>query len=437
MDEHAPKTGIKVIIVGAGFGGLTAAIECHRKGHDVLILESFSEIRPLGDIISFGPNAGRIITSWDNGSIADKISPLCLHNTIFHFKRFDGTYITSQPVHPPSKTAPAYSGHRGEIHEIFFNYARDTLGIEIRLGCRVLEYVEEPGRAGVVVNGETIWGDVVIGSDGVKSKARELVLGFVDKPKSSGYAIFRAWADATPLLHDPLTKHMVENGDYHVMWIGPDVHYIVAVLKGGKDVSWVCTHKDEADIEESWSFPGKIEDVLKVLDGYDPVGRRVVELTPECIDWKLVYRDPLPTWVSKHARTCLLGDSAHPFLPTSMQGASQAMEDGVVLATCLQLAAAGKSDIPTAVRTYEKIRYGRVRQAQLLGEETRDKWHKADFEKVLENPDAIKLKRDDWLFGFDCEQDAIERYDSVVKELLGMAGMAMGKAQVTEVSVAA
>ncbi|KDQ56254.1 hypothetical protein JAAARDRAFT_158238 [Jaapia argillacea MUCL 33604] len=416
MESRAPETGIKVIIVGAGFAGLTAAIECYRKGHDVLVLESFPILKPLGDIISFGPNAGRIIARWGNGSVASQLRPISIRNKELKFYKYDGDYITEQKVPPQNPVTPVFNGHRGEIHEIFFEHAK-KIGIEIRLGCRVLEYVEEAGRAGVRVNGETIWGDVVIGSDGVRSKARELVLGYVDKPKSSGYAIYRAWFDSAPILADPLTKHLVENGDTHTGWLGPDVHFLAASIKDGKDFSWVCTHRDEADIEESWSFPGKIEDALKVIDGWDPVCRRIVELTPDCVDWKLVYRDPLPTWVSKEGRTCLMGDAAHPFLPTSIQGASQAMEDGVVFATCLQLA--GKSNVATGVRAYEQIRYARCRKAQLLGEETRDMWHKADFDKIKENPDSIKLKRDDWLFLFDVEKDAYERYEEVARELEG------------------
>ncbi|KDQ56258.1 hypothetical protein JAAARDRAFT_158243 [Jaapia argillacea MUCL 33604] len=416
MEERGAQTGIKVIIVGAGFAGLTAAIECYRKGHDVLVLESFPQLKPLGDVISFGPNAGRIMARWGKGSIDAKLYPICHHNKELNFYKYDGDFIISQPVYPWNKEAPSVNGHRGEIHEVIFRHAQD-IGIEIRLGCRVLEYVEESTRAGVVVDGETIWGDVVVGCDGVRSKARELVLGYVDKPKSSGYAIYRAWMDSKPLLDDPLTKHLVDNGDTHTGWLGPDVHFLAASVKNGTSFSWVYTHRDDADIEESWSFPGKIADALKVIEGWDPVCRRIVELTDSCVDWKLVYRDPLPTWVSKEARTCLAGDAAHPFLPTSIQGASQAMEDGVVLATCLQLG--GKANVPTAVRAYEKIRYARCRRAQLLGEETRDMWHKADFDKIKENPSSILLKRDDWLFLFDVEKDAYERYTDVVKELEG------------------
>lgn len=74
------------------------------------------------------------------------------------------------------------------------------------------------------------------------------------------------------------------------------------------------------------------------------------------MDWKLVYRDPLPRWVSDKGRITLLGDSAHPFLPTSAQGATQAMEDGVTIAVCLKRAG-GKDRIPAAVRAYQDIRY--------------------------------------------------------------------------------
>ena len=73
--------------------------------------------------------------------------------------------------------------------------------------------------------------------------------------------------------------------------------------------------KGEADIEESWSFPGKMDDVLAVVDGWDPRCAAILSKAPSCIDWKLVYRDPLPTWISKGARLALIGDAAHPFLP--------------------------------------------------------------------------------------------------------------------------
>ena len=75
------------------------------------------------------------------------------------------------------------------------------------------------------------------------------------------------------------------------------------------------SNRDDADIEESWSFPGNMNDVLAVVDGWDPRCTAILSKAPSCVDWKLVYRDPLPTWISKGARLALIGDAAHPFLP--------------------------------------------------------------------------------------------------------------------------
>ncbi|KAJ5668922.1 hypothetical protein N7462_009992 [Penicillium macrosclerotiorum] len=416
-----PKpTGIKVVVVGAGFGGLTAAIECHRQGHTVEIYESFPELKSLGDIISFGPNAGRIYRRWSNGKVADRLKPLSinLENHGFKIHKWTGELVHTQHAHQHDPDAPVFNGHRGELHTIVFNYAKNELGIPIYLGQRVTQYFEDENQAGIILEDESkVTADVIIGADGVRSKARELVLGYFDKPKSSGYAVFRAWFSNVDMVKDPRTKHFCENGDTFNGWIGPDVHFLFSTIKNGQDCCWVLTHKDEADIEESWSFPGKLEDVYKVIEGWDPICKAIVEKTPSIVDWKLVYRDPLPRWVSEHGRIALLGDSAHPFLPTSAQGATQAMEDGVVLAVCLKRG--GKANIPDAVRAYQDIRYERVRAVQKTGETTRDMWHKADWEKVAKDPKSIQLPREDWIFHFDAEKDAEETFDKVFQRIQG------------------
>lgn len=145
--------------------------------------------------------------------------------------------------------------------------------------------------------------------------------------------------------------------------------------------------------------------------------QEIVKATPPeyLVDWKLVYRDPLPTWISPKQRIALIGDAAHPFLPTSIQGASQSMEDGVTLAVCLEKS--GRERVQEALRAYERIRYDRVLKAQKTGETTRDRWHKADWEEVKRNPEVLKLKRERWLLDFDSEKHAYEVYDKVVEEL--------------------
>jgi 2-polyprenyl-6-methoxyphenol hydroxylase-like FAD-dependent oxidoreductase len=183
------------------------------------------------------------------------------------------------------------------------------------------------------------------------------------------------------------------------------------------------THKDDGDIGESWQQPGNLEDVHKLVEGWSPDIVAAVHKMKDCLDWKICYRDPLPTWVSRSGKVALIGDSAHPHLPTSAQGASQATEDGAVLALCLTLA--GKGNVPLATRTYEKLRYDRVRQAQKTGEDLRDRWHNAL--KQLNNneePDqemllmkvlfcTSQLTSNAWLYPHDAELDTKERWAEV------------------------
>ena len=230
------------------------------------------------------------------------------------------------------------------------------------------------------------------------------------------------------MIADPRTKEFCENGDTFNGWIGPDVHFLFSTIKNGSDCCWVLTHPDEHDIDESWSFPGKLSEVVETLKDWDPMCTRIVSKTPEArlVDWKLVYRDPLPTWVSPRARILLLGDSAHPFLPTSAQGATQALEDGVTIAVCLRRA--GKDGVPAALRAHERIRYERVKAVQKTGETTRDMWHKTDWDAVKKNPEIIKFPRQEWVFDHDAEKHAEAVFEETVAAIEAERTAAAGSA---------
>ncbi|EPE10443.1 salicylate hydroxylase [Ophiostoma piceae UAMH 11346] len=423
-----PKTGIRVIIVGTGFAGLTAAIECHRQGHTVTVLEKFPVRKQLGDIISFGQNSSRIFCRWPG--VGEKFEALSHHANGLQIKTWNGQPILHQSWEKETREwGTRYDGHRGELHGVLYDHAEADLGIDIRLGHRVVEYYETDDVAGVEVeivteSGATdktrhkIEGDVVLAGDGVRSLGRTLVLGHEDKPLASGYAVYRAWFDGSEIAKDPLTSFFYNNpdGDQHICWIGPDVHFIAASLKKGS-FSWVCTHKDVADIDESWQLEAPVADARKVLEGWEPVIQKILDYTPEpLVDWKLVYRDPLPTWISPKRRITLIGDAAHPFLPTSIQGASQAVEDGVTLGVVLRRAGSG-AKAPEAIAAFEALRYERVRAAQKTGETTRDTWHQMDMEKIKADPESMRLRREGWLLNFDSEAYAEENYDKTVEAL--------------------
>jgi len=103
-----------------------------------------------------------------------------------------------------------------------------------------------------------------------------------------------------------------------------------------------------------------------------------------------------------------MGDAAHPFLPTSVQGASQAIEDGVTIATVLALAG-GVSEIPTALLAYENIRYDHVCKAQETGKSIREMWHRTDLYAEEFDAEKIKMPFRPWIFENDAEKVATDK----------------------------
>ncbi|KAK8073501.1 monooxygenase [Apiospora phragmitis] len=422
---------LTVLIVGAGFAGLTAAIECHRHGLKPIVIEKFRAIKPLGDIISFASNSSRIFERWPG--VAEQMEPITLRPRDgfgIRASTTGETLLQQTWTDEQNSWGNRYDGHRGEYHTIVFRHAVEDLGIDVRLGAGVADYFETEEGAGVVLeSGERITADVVIAAEGVRSKGRTTVLGYEDRPKPSGYAVYRTWFETKDTIAtDPDLRWLVEGGDKHIAWLAPDIHFILAILKDGQDISWVCTHRDTGDIEESWQLEAPLADARKVLEGWEPTIQKILDKTPEpLVDWKLVFRDPLEKWISPRRRIALIGDAAHPFLPTSIQGASQSMEDGATIAVCLRRAckraASQKTNgdttsqdtrgaaVKEAVATFEALRYERVKSAQKTGTQTRDIWHKADFAAARKDPQSLRLRREPWLLNFDAERYAEAWYD--------------------------
>lgn len=203
------------------------------------------------------------------------------------------------------------------------------------------------------------------------------------------------------------------------LWIGPDLHGFVTTVRGGSEINAVLTHKDVANIDEGWQFPGDRQEILETIRDWDPAFVRVWEKIQNIVDWKLVYRPCLDKWVSDSGLVAVLGDAAHPFLPTSTQGASQAVEDAATIALCL--AKAGKHQIPLALHAYFAFRYDHVKAAQQIGITQRDKWHNLHdktSKKMVKDLDTSKGVLDSYkLWAHDAEQVVIDGWDTVSEQL--------------------
>ncbi|CAK7227150.1 hypothetical protein SCUCBS95973_006445 [Sporothrix curviconia] len=426
---------LKVIIVGAGLGGCAAALAMKHHGHDVVVYEKIRAFRRLGDSLGLGENALKLLKRWqaDGSSLHDKLTSIGNSSELMQIRRWnDGKLLAEQPL----MDMAGRIGHRGDYHDAFLAGVADA-GIPLHMGREVVEYEEpEPAPESTsgaraktqkkvkvkFADGTTDEADLVVGADGIKSRARELVLGFADAPRSSGYSCFRAYFPGKHLKEDPRCADCREFVDHDCVniWIGPDTHLVQNTLRDGEEFNWIITRKiasAEREAEmlagESWFQPGDMDEVRRCVADLDPRIRAAVETTDSCLDWIICYRDPLPTWVSAQShQIALLGDSCHAHLPTSAQGASQATESAGVLAECLSLC---NGDIPLATRTYEKLRFGRVRQSQTNGEDLRNRWHNAlkDIDDGIEiDPESIKI-RNRWLYAFDAEADTRERWAEV------------------------
>lgn len=219
-------------------------------------------------------------------------------------------------------------------------------------------------------------------------------------------------------LYDPGAQRLTleqRGQDQCHLWIGADLHGYVTTLQGGAQINAVLTHKDVADIEEGWSFPGKREDVLKLIRGWDPAYVRVWEKMENIIDFKLVFRPCMDRWVTDSGLVIVAGDAAHPFLPTSTQGASQAIEDAATIALCL--ARAGRGKVPLALHAAFRLRHEHARAAQQMGVAQRNMWHNmhdretGEMTQELDMSEGLLQGYRYW--AYDCEKVVRDDWDAV------------------------
>lgn len=151
-----------------------------------------------------------------------------------------------------------------------------------------------------------------------------------------------------------------------------------------------------------------------------PIFRELVALTPSktIINFELLWRNPQPSWVSPLARVVQIGDAAHSFLPASGNGATQAIEDAVSLAACLQQGAAkhsGSPGVPDAVRAHVRMRFVRNACAQKLGFSNAELLQDTDWSKVKLDPRRAAPKLPSWVWGHDPEAYARKNFEKVVE----------------------
>ncbi|PSN64201.1 FAD/NAD(P)-binding domain-containing protein [Corynespora cassiicola Philippines] len=403
--ERAPNTGVAIIVVGGGIAGLAFAIEGHRKGHNVQIFER----RPRGDSDGEGiiilPHALITPKKWP-GFLERAFSfCLCAKGTI---KAHDGTVVTEFIA--GTDTSPSLPIYRATLHKVLFEYA-ESLGIPIECDAKAKDFFETKEHGGIILtDGRRLTADVVVAADGVGTKSWETVIGTKDKPISSGFVLYRNSYPATPALKNPIVA--AEVGDAkEKSWLihGPDAHIVIGL--GQDKFFWVLTCREQTEEStEDWSRYISIDKAVAVVKDWYPFVPELIKQAPNgvMLDWKLMWRNPQPRWVAPRGRVVQIGDAAHPFLPTSANGANMAMEDGYTLAACLQIG--GKGNVPLATKVFNKLRFERVACAQKQGFKNREHLHKADLEFLKQHPEVLTSVYNNWMTTHNAEQYAYDNY---------------------------
>jgi salicylate hydroxylase len=341
---------MKIIIIGAGLGGLTAASALLDRGFDVTVLEQAAQLKEIGAGVQLSSNATGVLYRLGLGPALEKIASepagkrVRLWNTGQPWPLFDLGAISRERF-----GYPYFTLHRADLHTVLADGVRQRNPDAIRLGVKVARH-EQHGDGRVTVhgaNGDSWTADLVIGADGVHSRTREALFG-PDAPRFSGIMAWRGVIRAADL-----PAHMRE--PYGSNWVGPGAHVIQYPLRGGELVNFVGAVEGGGWEVESWSERGTHEECLADFAGWHEDVQAMIRAVDVPYKWALMVREPMPQW-SKGSVT-LLGDACHPTLPFLAQGAGMALEDGYILARAL---AQYGGDLPDALRRYEAARHERT-----------------------------------------------------------------------------
>jgi len=394
-------SGMKVILVGAGIGGLAAANALLRGGHTPIVLEQATALGEVGAGVQLGPNATRVLQAMDLLEPLMKRAVTPEAAMIFSYK--SGEALRKVAFADALKSTfgfPYLHMYRPDLLDgLAYGYEGD-----LHLGAKTIGIIEEPGRVGArLENGDTVWGDVLVGCDGIHSAVRKHLHG--DTPANfSGNMAWRGLCpgDAARKIGVP-----VVSGN----WWGPHRHFVHYYVAGGWYLNWVGVTPHDGSAIESWSAAGEIADALHDYAGWSQQVTDIIAETPRAMKWALHDRDPLPFW--SKGRVTLLGDAAHPMVPFMAQGAAQSIEDGYVLMRCLT----ESDDAEAALSRYERNRLERTAWVQAGSRKNERLFHMADPKEVAErnarvqqdvdtNPQAV-LPEQSRLFGYDPVNDAL------------------------------
>ena len=385
---------MKVLIVGAGIGGLTAALAALRRGLDVEVYEQAPALKEVGAGLQLSANGTRVLYELGVGERLKALScevegkEIRLWNTGEAWKAFDLGKVSLERY-----GYPYFTVYRPDLLEVLVS----AIGRErIHLGSKCVGFTQDEHVVALELDGGgTVSGDCLIGADGVHSRVRQILFGR-DQPQFTGIVV---WRGIVPMEHLPdHMRRMVGSN-----WVGPGAHVVHYPLRAGKVMNFVGALERSDWQVESWSARGTTEELAADFKGWHDDIQALIRNIPMPYKWALMTRPPMSRWTV--GRVTLLGDACHSMVPFLAQGAVMAIEDGFILARALS----ASQDLPAGLLKYEEARRDRARKAVEGSAANIGRFHHPALADPAQARDYVArewagqnvAERYEWLFRYD------------------------------------
>jgi salicylate hydroxylase len=318
-----------IAIIGAGLGGLTAALALQRQGWRVRVYEQAPVLGEVGAGLSLSPGAGRGLASLGVGPALLEASLPVPDIAFVHYRTGERLAGALSPDKAPDRGFDtARHIHRADLHAILLAAVRTQDSDAVQTGKR-LERVEQ-GASHVVAHfadGEAAEVELLIGADGARSAVRRTLFDDTS-PVFAGQIAYRCL-----IPFEQAAPHL--GGVGAMVSIGAGRIFNRYLIRRGALLNVIGIVQSDVWPEEGWNTPATVAEFARAFEGFHESVLGLIGCAPtgHLIKWGLFVRPPIATW--RAGRVVLLGDAAHPILPFLGLGGALAIEDGIVLARAL------------------------------------------------------------------------------------------------------